>query len=200
MAAPAPIRKRLRPSARRELILAGAGDVFAHEGYHHATVAAIARAGGVSPAVVYDHFPSKAALAIELLERHTQELLAFVAAALMPAPPEPEAQLRAGIDAFFCFVQEHPAAWRTMFREPPSDPEVAAAHLHLERTATAAIAGMLARGQDIDQSTKMFAELLKSAQNGLARWWFEHPEVPREQVVERVMQFCWYGLALQVPA
>ena len=31
-------------------------------------------------------------------------------------------------------------------------------------------------------------------QNSLAQWWYDHPEVHREQIVERAMQFLWTGL------
>jgi hypothetical protein len=40
----------------------------------------------------------------------------------------------------------------------------------------------------------MLAELLKTAITGLASWWYEHPEVPREELVDTVMEFAWRGL------
>jgi AcrR family transcriptional regulator len=202
---PAPQIKRRRLSAveRRRRILAGAMELFAERGYEGASMVEIARAAGITPAVIYDHFSSKAELQIELLEGQTEELLGFVGAALASAPPELEARLRAGVDAFFCFVENHRYAWRMLFRDPPSDPEVAAAYLRLERRATAGIAAFIEAGatralaaeEDPAQAAEIFAELLKMSQNGLASWWFDHPEVLREEIVERLMQFCWSGLA-----
>jgi AcrR family transcriptional regulator len=198
----APRRRRLRLDQRRELIVQGAMELFAEQGYEGTSMAEVARAAGITPAVIYDHFPSKARLAIELLERQTASLIGFVASALEDAPEDSVAQMRAGVDAFFAYVEEHRFAWRILFRDPPSDPEVAAAYQRLDRQATAAIAVFLEGGggraltafKDPSQTAEIFAEVLKAAQNGLASWWYEHPEVPREVIVERLLEFAWIGL------
>ncbi len=195
-------RRRLSPAERRERILAGAMEVFAERGYEEASMSEIARAAGITPAVIYDHFASKAKLQIELLERQTAELLGFVGAALQGTPEAPEERMRVGVDAYFRFVEEHRFAWRMMFRDPPTDPAVAAAFRRLGREATAGIAAFieasageaLAGEEDPARAAEMFAELLKMSQNGLASWWYEHPEVPREEIVERLLEFCWTGL------
>lgn len=195
-------RRRLSPERRRELILAGAMQVFAERGYEAASMGEIAKAAGITPAVIYDHFSSKAKLQIELLESQTAELLGHVGTALQGAPDDPAERMRVGVDAFFGFVEEHRFTWRILFRDPPSDPEVAAVYLQLERTATAGIAAFIEAGAgealagyaDPAQAAEMFAEALKAAQNGLAAWWYEHPEVPREEIVERLLEFCWVGL------
>lgn len=201
-AVPTPRRRRLQPLERRELILRGAMELFAEHGYEAASMAEIARAAGVTPAVIYDHFGSKAELAIELLERETEALLRFVAEALDAAPRRPAEQMRVGVDAYFRYVEEHRFAWRLLFRDPPADPEVSAAYRQLNGRATAAIAvflrsggsGALAGYEEPEQASELFAEGLKAAQNGLAAWWYEHPEVPREEIVERMLELVWTGL------
>jgi AcrR family transcriptional regulator len=193
---------RLSAEARRERIFAGAMEAFAEHGYEGASMGAIADAAGITPAVIYDHFPSKAALQVELLERQTTELIAFVAAALEKAPEGPEASFRAGCDAYFRFAEEHPLAWRNLFHDSPSDPDVAAAYDRINAQATAAIAGFVkAEGaeqlrafRDPEQAAETFAEMLKMCQKALASWWYEHQEVPREEILERLMEFCWTGL------
>lgn len=195
-------RRRVSPEVRRQLILDGAMEIFAERGYEGASMAEIARAAGITPAVIYDHFPSKALLAIELLERQTEELLGYVGLALQNAPAEAEERMRVGVDAFFRYVEEHRFAWRMLFRDPPSDPEVASAYRRLDRQATAGITIFIQAGAgnalagygDPARAAEMFAEGLKAAQNGLAAWWYEHPEVSREEIVERVLDLCWGGL------
>lgn len=180
----------------------GAMELFAERGYEGASMGEIAGAAGITPAVIYDHFTAKSELAIELLEQQTEALLRFVAEALGEAPERPEARMRIGVDAFFRYVEEHRFAWRLLFRDPPSDPGVAAAYRRLNGRATAAIAvfiemgadGALAAYEQPDRAAEMFAEALKAAQNGLASWWYEHPEVPRAEVVERLLELCWVGL------
>lgn len=196
-------KQRLSAVERRERIRHGAMQAFAERGYEGASMGEIARAAEITPAVIYDHFSSKAELQIELLERQTAELLGFVGEALQNAPEGLDDRMRVGVDAFFRFVEEHSFAWRMLFRDPPSDPGVAAAYRRLDRRATVGItafieasAGEALAGEDDPARTaEMFAELLKNAQNGLASWWYEHPEVPREEIVQRLLQFCWTGLA-----
>jgi hypothetical protein len=40
----------------------------------------------------------------------------------------------------------------------------------------------------------MSVELLGVTQNRLAAWWREHPEIPCEVLVDRIVEFCWTGL------
>jgi AcrR family transcriptional regulator len=195
-------RKRLSPERRRELIREGAMQVFAERGYEAASMEEIARAAGITVAVIYDHFPSKAKLQVELLERQTAALLGHVGRSLEGAPDDAGERLRIGVDAFFAYVEEHRFTWRMLIRDSPSDPEVAAAYAQLERQATAGIAifieagagGTLANYKDPERAAEMFAEALKAAQNGLATWWYEHPDVPRAEIVDRLLEFCWIGL------
>jgi len=55
-------RRRLASADRRESILAAATDAFAAEGFGGARTQRIARAAGVSEALLFRHFPTKAAL------------------------------------------------------------------------------------------------------------------------------------------
>jgi AcrR family transcriptional regulator len=195
-------RRRLTAEQRRERILRGATRVFAERGYTDASMTAIAKAGGITPAVIYDHFPSKAALHVTLLERETFEMLSAIAGALADAPEALDARLRAGIDAFFGFVEEHRFAWRMIFRDAPSDPAVQKAYRRLGGGTTNAVEGFLRAnapaamfaGPDGARRAAMFAQLLTSSMTGLAFWWYEHRDVPREEVVDRVLEFCWTGL------
>ncbi len=195
-------RRRISAEERRELILSGAMRVFAERGYPEASIVEIARAGGITPAVIYDYFPSKAALQIELLERETQAVLMFVGTALMDAPEDTGQRLRIGVDAFFRFVEEHPFAWRMLFRDSTSDPEVAAAYKRLSDIATLGIKAFVEEGAgdalqaypNPEQAAEMFAQLVRTAQNGLAAWWYEHKEVPREAIVDRMLDFSWLGM------
>jgi len=196
-----PRRRRLSAEERREQILGAAMEVFAERGYQEASMVEIARAAGITPAVIYDHFASKAELQITLLERQTEELLTFVGAAVAGEFEDTTERIRVGVDAFFTFVEEHPYAWRMLFRDPPTDPAILSTYRRIHQQATAAIALFLRASAppellerpDAERDLEMFAEMLKMAQNGLAVWWYEHREVPRCELVDRVLEFCWVG-------
>jgi AcrR family transcriptional regulator len=67
----------VQPDAARRLMLA-AVESFASRGYHATTTRDIASAAGMSPAALYVHFPSKAALLFAISESGHQQTLALV--------------------------------------------------------------------------------------------------------------------------
>jgi AcrR family transcriptional regulator len=195
-------RRRLPAHERRNRIMQGAMRVFAERGYTDASMTEIARAGGVTAAVIYDHFSSKQDLHGALLEEQTDALLAYVGSALASAGTTPEQRMRAGVNAFFGFVQAHPFAWRMIFRDPPADPEIAEIHTRIHIRATQSIILFLDvavpdfRREDAAHGRRleMFAHMLKMSLNGMAAWWYEHPSATREELVECSLDFCWSGL------
>jgi AcrR family transcriptional regulator len=68
-----------RSSAMVESILSAATRVFVKEGYARATTNRIASAAGVSVGSLYQYFPSKDAIAVELLRRYRESLVELVA-------------------------------------------------------------------------------------------------------------------------
>src|SRR5258708_32743071 len=68
-------RRRLSAARRRDLILQAAAGVFAGQGYHGASMTAIAAAAGIAPAAIYDHFSSKKDLHLELLTRPARPMV-----------------------------------------------------------------------------------------------------------------------------
>lgn len=129
-------------------------------------------------------------------------MLVAVGSAVAAAPDDREQRLRAGIDAFFAFVEQQGFAWWLLFRDPPTDPSIAGTYGRLQQTATLGIAAFLRESAppallerpDAERDLEMFAQLLRTAQNGLAAWWYERRDVPRDVVVDRVVEFCWLGL------
>ena len=60
---------------RREEILAIAGRLFAQHGYHGTSIRDIASAAELQSATLYGHFPNKASIYRELIDRYFAELL-----------------------------------------------------------------------------------------------------------------------------
>src|SRR5881275_2259278 len=135
-------RKRLSAEDRRTAILDAALEVFGARGFHGASIDEIAQTGGISKALIYEHFPSKRDLHVSLLERHVQEIFMRLAAAAATSDPG-EVRLRAGVDAFLRFVEERRDAFRMVFRDAV-EPEVAELIASVQRQTAAAVAGMIA--------------------------------------------------------
>lgn len=206
-------RRRMPAAARRELIERAATRVFAERGYAGASIDEIARRSEVSPPVVYDHFASKLDLFTRLLERTRDELLAMWVRELGSdvdrreslattggRNPAPEARMRRAFDAWAIYVEQNRFAARMYFQEATGDPQARAAHRAIQAQGRAALAAILGRepgaeriaGGDAD-GLEMAAETIRAGLAGLAIWWDDHPQIPRERIVETAMNVLWTG-------
>jgi AcrR family transcriptional regulator len=194
-------RRRLSAQERREVIERAAADVFAQRGYHGTTMAQIARASGVTVPVIYDHFPSKVALHRRLLERTSEELVAMWRTALAADVPA-DRRIAHALDAWASYVQTHPYAPRMYFTETTGDPEIRALHRQIQEQGLHALGAILAGDPDAARvaagqdplAFEMAAEVMRAGLTGLAAWWAEHPEVPRERIVETAINVLWTGI------
>jgi len=189
-------RRRLRAPERRVLILEAALATFAERGYEAAAMEEIATAAGVSKAVVYDHVRSKRELYTVLLNEICEDLVEVLEAALTAEEPAGEARVRIATEAFFGYVEQHPQASRLLVLELQGA-NVSAVGRDLEERLTENLrtqlegGGLLADHPQRDRQLEIFAELLKHSVQGLASWWFLHPELPRRDLVERTVAFLW---------
>jgi AcrR family transcriptional regulator len=184
--------------ARREVIERAAAEVFAERGYHGASIDEICRRSGVTPPVLYDHFASKLDLHRRLLERTRDELLQIWRENLAGDEPAEERIARA-VDAWAAYVQEHAYVPRLFFTETTGDPEIEAIHREVRAQATTALGAILGGETGVAASAgpvahEMAAELMRAGLAGLAIWWNDHPEVPREQIVATAINVLWIGL------
>jgi AcrR family transcriptional regulator len=186
--------------ARREVIERAATEVFAERGYHGASMDEIARRSGVTPPVVYDHFASKLALHKRLLERTRDELLEMWRASLTGDEPA-EQRIPRALDAWATYVQGNPYAPRMFFIETTGDPEAQAIHREVQARSRVALGAILRRepgaenlaGSADEQALEMAAEVIRAGLTGLAIWWSEHPDVPRERIVATAVNAMWIG-------
>jgi AcrR family transcriptional regulator len=194
-------RRRLPAEQRRLLILDAAAREFAERGYTAASVDEIATAAGVVKSVVYDHFGSKRELHLALLEQHARDLIDH--AVRRTVGDAPEQLLRTNTEAFFEWVEAHPYGWRMLFRDPPADPQIEAAHRQIHQGGLEAIAALVALAPQLDlavrlprtQANELIAQTIKSTNDGLAAWWYDHPDMPRRAVAGLATELLWRGLA-----
>jgi len=185
--------------ARRETIELAATEVFAERGYHGASIEEIARRSGISVPIVYDHFHSKEDLHRRLLERHFAELREIWQAHLPGEEPQ-ERRIARAFDAWFHYVQTHPYAWRMLFKDTTGQPQIEAMHREVAAHSRQAILPLLLHepgAEHISEATgdalEMAWEVLRGVLQGLAQWWYDHQQIPREQVVATAMNAIWVG-------
>jgi len=194
-------RTRLTGDERRGRIVSAAIELMAKRGYDAISVGEIADAAGCSKAVLYDHFASKAQLAIAAVEEMGAALMEHVTAAVLATAEESrQRRLQSGIDAFFEFTENHPEACRMIFRDPSHDPTVFAAHKRVHENSSAGVAALLETGfegerrPDHEARIAVYGHITTSLLAGMAMWWQDHPDVTRAEIVELVMSYTFLGL------
>lgn len=98
------MRKRLSFADRTRSIVSAATTVFAASGFERATTKQIAEAAKVSPALLYEHFPSKEALYRAVLRRLIKDQDALVATLAVRRPgsdPDGAAELVMMLHSYF---------------------------------------------------------------------------------------------------
>lgn len=193
-------KPRLRGHQRRDLIIGAALREFAQRGYEPASMGQIAAAAGVSRTVLYDHFPSKHALFVEVLSSEHDALLDHLSEPIASEAPMRE-RIRATFDAFFAFAEDRPLAFSLLFPDhPPIDPAVAAEYRKRRATSNRLLSGLLvadARRAGIDTDSPVGRAVFvmhQEALQGATRWWQSHPGVQRQELVEAAMAALWTGL------
>ncbi|MFB8772902.1 TetR/AcrR family transcriptional regulator [Streptomyces broussonetiae] len=140
-----PRRRQARGERRIAQLLEAAASVFCTTGYTAASTNAIAREAGVSPGTLYQFFPNKEAIAIELGSRLMHEMRETYGEALAPVDPATplEEAIGAAVDRFIAFNCERPEFFALM-HGPDIPGRVAEQHDALHATLLNRIEGLLA--------------------------------------------------------
>lgn len=150
--------------------------VFSEEGFHGASMDAVAARAGVSKPLVYAHGGSKEELFAACLHREAERLLRSVESAVGAADDDPLARLRRALRAFFHALTTHRAGWTVLWRQASTGPfagEVDA----LRRQIVAQAAELMAGGLGVPRAAALpYAHTLVGAAEGLAHWWLTDPD------------------------
>ncbi|HEY1216234.1 MAG TPA: TetR/AcrR family transcriptional regulator [Bryobacteraceae bacterium] len=183
---------RVSGSERKRIILEQALELFASRGFHGVSVDEIAAASKITKPVLYDHFASKQDLYIQVSKEIRERLLAAGGAVIMP-PRSLAARIRAGVEAFFVFAEENPAAIRVLLSPPRSEKKLYRAIQTIQDEASESIMNMMfAAGVRVPddkvgiEQLKIQVEFIKQGLHPLAEWRMQHTEVPRDLVVDAV--------------
>ena len=109
-------KRRMRGPERKAQILVVARKVFGRNGFHGVSMDDVAREAGVTKPILYDHFSSKEALYLALLDADSLELEERLRSALA-APTGNRERIRASFQAYFEFVDEHAEGFRLLMQE-----------------------------------------------------------------------------------
>ena len=192
--------RRLTAEQRREQLFAVSLGLFAQRGYRATTMDDIAEAAGVTKPLLYQHFSSKRALYLELVDSIAHDLLDAIGRAVLAAEG-PRQQVEMGFAAYFRLVVSHEAEFRLLYGRDHADDEELGRALRLVEDAIAeAIDPLIDAGLD-DDHRRLLAYGIVGMAEGASRRFLEHRPVTEAEAEEealrlarRMADLAWAGL------
>ena len=168
---------RLKVDDRRRQLLESGTDLFTRYAFDELSMATIAREAGVSKALLYHYFPSKA----DLFEATMRQAAEEIAARTEPDPDLPPAEaLAASLGSFLQWIEENELAYRKLMQSAASIGD-ATTLIEEVRQHTA---GRLLAGLDPDPSPKVRAVVRAWLWfvDGACLDWLEHRDMDRSEL------------------
>jgi AcrR family transcriptional regulator len=164
--------RRLTADARRRQLFDVALGLFAEHGYAATTMDEIAEAAGVTKPLVYQHFDSKRALYLELLNVFSYEMIDRIVQATSAAEG-PRQQVEFGFAGYFELMVDNEDAFRLLYgRDAPDDPELGAALHRVEEAIAVAIDPLIDAGLDPSHRL-LLAHAVVGMAEGASRHWLD---------------------------
>jgi AcrR family transcriptional regulator len=190
-------RRRLTGPERRAKLLDAARDVFGREGFHAASMDAVARRAGVTKPTLYDHFPSKRDLYLALIDADLETVRHRVSAALA-APTGNRERIRASFRAYFDFVDEHGPGFRLLMQEVVgADPDRRRRVGRVRERILAEVAALIVRESE-GRLDPAHAETVALALVGMVETAAQRDPggdpVARNEAVDTLVRFAWRGI------
>lgn len=153
-----PLKPRKKPSQSRSrqtvgAIVEAAARVFAQRGYHQTNTNDIAERAGVSVGSLYEYFPNKDAILVELVESHIRDAherlsTAFDALALAAEPPPLAEIIRRLVREVIELHTARPGLHQVLLHDTPLPPPTRAAFEHAEAAMRARVRQLLTAHPD----------------------------------------------------
>jgi AcrR family transcriptional regulator len=200
-----PVR-RLSATERRQQLFAVALELFAERGYRATTMDDVAEAAGVTKPLVYQHFSSKRALYLELVDSVALEVTAAIGAATRSAVG-PRQQVELGFAAYFSLVIHQEAAFRLLYgRDHAGDEELGDALRRVEDAIAEAIYPLMDAELD-HEHRRLLAYAVVGMAEGASRHWVARraeegstditgieAEAEAQRLGRRLADLSWAGL------
>ena len=195
--------RRLTAEQRRQQLYAVALELFAQRGYRATTMDDIAEAAGVTKPLLYQHFSSKRALYLELVDSIARDLLSAVREAVMRADG-PRQQVELGFAAYFRLVVSREAEFRLLYgRDHADDMELGRALRAVEDAIAEAIDPLIDAGLEPDHRRLLAYGIVGMAEGASRRFMEQRPEgkgdaavvdEEAQRLAGRMADLAWAGL------
>ncbi len=186
---------RLPAEQRRRQLLEVACDVFASGGFHATSMDDVALAAGVTKPVLYQHFPSKRALFVELLDDVGRQLLDRLTTATSRAETGHE-RVEVGFAAYFQFVTSNRAAFRLLFGASVRNDAEFADIADRVLDDAAELISVWIEIEGTAEHRKVLAHALVGIAEAASRYALTDPDGPHDaaQLARWISELAWFGL------
>jgi len=187
------MRTRLPRAEREQQMLESARELFAARGYAAVTMDEVAAAVGVTKPLLYNYYGNKEQLFLACMKPAADALVTAVVSAVQSAQDAPEA-LRAGIHAFFAFLDSDGEAWRVLHDDSlPSGGEIAQRIGEYRARMEARVTASLQERTE-SRAVEPLSVAIFGAAEALGRWWLRTGELPADRTAELLIRTIEPGL------
>jgi AcrR family transcriptional regulator len=174
-----PAYSRLDVEERRAQLLELGRELFATHSYEELSMAGIARAAGISKALLYHYFPSK--------QEYFQATLATAAEQLRElTEPDPNLApldaLRTSLEAYLGWIENNQLAYTKLIQGATSHAEVRALVDQIRDATSARIVEGIAQGRPVPGQVRAAVRAWLWYMDGACTDWVEHHDYTREQL------------------
>ncbi len=193
--------KRLPADRRRQQLLDVALTVFAERGFNATTMDDIAEQAGVTKPLLYQHFDSKRALYLELVDSVAHTMLEAIEGAVARADG-PRQQVESGFAAYFHVVVTHADAFNLLFgSDVPNDAELSRAVRRVEDGVAEYVDDLIDAGLEEDHR-RLLAYAVVGMAEGASRHFLagrdpssgEPDASEATRLARRLADLAWAGL------
>ena len=198
-------RVRMPRAQREEQILRIAEEVFAERGFQATTMEDIAERVGVTKPLIYEYFGSKEGLLSACITRARTELRVATEAAWQEVGTEAplEVVFRAGVRAFFEFIDEHANAFVLIQQEGAVASQASPLIESIREQQSAATLATFRKAPALagvpDQLLEGYVEVIIGACERVAVWRTRRPGVSTQEATDIVVSTVWAGLDALLP-
>lgn len=190
---------RLPAARRRRQLIDVALATFSAGGFHGTSMDDVATAAGVTKPVLYQHFGSKRALYLELLDDVGGQLMDVIAKAAAEADG-PRQQVQAGFGAYFRFVQHHEPAFRLLFGGGSKRDEGFGERVRLVEGAMAKLIASFITAELPPGRTLTLAHGIVGMAESTCRHWLQaraagSTTTTAEELGDQLAELAWTGLS-----
>ncbi len=196
-----PPTRRLTARERRRQLVGVALRLFADRGFNATTMDDIADAAGVTKPLLYQHFASKRALYLELVEDVAADMVTAIEHATAEAGG-PRQQVEGGFEAYFSLLATRQDAFKLLFgSDVPDDPELSRALRSVEDSVAEAVDVLIDAGLE-PSHRRMLAYAVVGMAEGASRHWLSARssapgaagDLDATRMARRLADLAWAGL------